>query len=198
MCCTPGVAPACIEAEGTRREKSRLLEREQAWRRVCPPEYATGDPAKLPSPEARCGYELALSWSPDQGGLSFVGRAIGQGKSRLAHAAARRHFLAGTSVAMVNCAALGLEVACRFDRELRAWLRPLQAAGILILDDLGKEPTDRRGAWVLYHLVEHRTAHGKPILFTTNHTGDELASRLGEQGPYLVRRLREFCRTCLL
>ena len=68
---------------------------------------------------------------------------------------------------------------------------PLQAAGILILDDLGKEPADRRSAWVIYHLVEHCTAHGKPILFTTNYNGEELALRLGKQGPYVVHRLRE-------
>jgi hypothetical protein len=47
---------------------------------------------------------------------------------------------------------------------------------------------------LIYSVLDERFANGKLTTFTTNAAGMELQRRWGpEYGPYLVRRIREFC-----
>lgn len=69
----------------------------------------------------------------------------------------------------------------------RTLMQPLQAADLLILDDLGAE---RSSDWVrerLYLIVNHRDVTGLPTIVTTNESLDDLEQALG---PRTLSRLR--------
>ncbi len=69
----------------------------------------------------------------------------------------------------------------------------LTAVPMLIIDDLGKEKV---GSWteqLLYHIINHRYEHLRPLIVTSNFTLTELEGRYTETGPYIVSRLIEMC-----
>jgi hypothetical protein len=193
--------PACIEklrieAEAKQIERERES-RTRAWLNICPPEYRRCDREKLPD-AGRVALDKALTWKPDMGGLGLVGRTSGEGKTRIAYAIAKPLYLNGKSVAATGCVQLGVECATRFDSQLGEILKPLRNSSILILDDMGKERANERFATILFSIIEHRTSHQKPILYTTNYSAEELETHFGEHGPYLVRRLRDYTSTIML
>ena len=65
---------------------------------------------------------------------------------------------------------------------------------MVLLDDLGKEKLTERVECEPFNLIEERSQHLRPIIVTTNTTGDTLESRFDDDraGPFL-RRVREFC-----
>ena len=190
----------CVEARELAAERAKVREREELWHRLCPTVYQACDPSQLPSNASRAVFRKALAWGPGANGrgLGIVGRQSGQGKTRILFAAARGHFLAGAGLRAVNCGTLGTDISASVGTALRELLRPLRRVGLLLLDDLGKERATPHVAAAFYSLVEERTARGLPILFSANFGGDELADKLGEHGPFIVRRLREFSDTHIL
>ena len=72
----------------------------------------------------------------------------------------------------------------------------LQAADVLILDDLGVEnPT----AWVaerMYVIINARYNGQKPVIVTSNFTLDGLISRFADEitGTRIVSRLKQMCK----
>jgi DNA replication protein DnaC len=86
------------------------------------------------------------------------------------------------------------ECSLRFGNHTsREWLIRLCSTRILFLDDLGKAAPTERYRHELDHVIEQRTAWGRPMFVTTNFNGEELAGRLGDAGAAIVGRLREFC-----
>lgn len=79
--------------------------------------------------------------------------------------------------------------------DFRAILASFYAAPIVFLDDIGQSKLTERVCAELYQLVEYRTSHLLPILFTSNFSGDQLAARFTDltRGTAVVRRLAEFC-----
>jgi DNA replication protein DnaC len=71
--------------------------------------------------------------------------------------------------------------------------RRLKNVALLGLDDLGKSRLTEAAEDALFDLVDHRYAHGKPVLVTTQHTGDKLATRFANvaNGQAFARRLRD-------
>jgi len=83
-----------------------------------------------------------------------------------------------------------------FDRDddARRQLETLRRAEVLFIDDLGKEKFTERVESELYDLVETRTAHLRPILWTSNATATRLKEMLSaDRGEPIIRRLKEFC-----
>jgi DNA replication protein DnaC len=82
---------------------------------------------------------------------------------------------------------------------LTPWFNKIASADILFLDDLGKGYWTENTEAIWFDLLEHRTSQGKPVIVTTNYTGDELinASR-SEATAYAIRRLRDYCETIVL
>jgi DNA replication protein DnaC len=70
---------------------------------------------------------------------------------------------------------------------------------IVFLDDLGKGYWTENTEALWFDLLEHRTSQGRPIIVTTNYSGQELirGSR-SEATAYAMRRLRDYCDTVAL
>lgn len=52
--------------------------------------------------------------------------------------------------------------------------------GLLVLDDVGKEPPRETSSSMLWELVDRRKADGLPTVYTTNYGGKELFARIAE------------------
>lgn len=190
--------PSCEEmwkityGESLARDKAAAHER--GWCDVCPQIYRDTDLTRLKG----TGAEIINAWQPSKG-LGFIG-PTGAGKTRLLFVALRRCYDAGASVAAVSHNRFSFLAQDAFAGEddarsrARSEFRKFKICSALLIDDLGKAPRTERADAEIEELVEHRTSHGLPILFTANASGEWLSKRFGEdRGPALVRRLGEFC-----
>ena len=81
-------------------------------------------------------------------------------------------------------------------REAWSTLDGLKYCHVLFFDDLGKPPSSERADAELLELVEVRTSHLRPILWSADGSSAWLTARLGaDRGEALVRRLTEFRRS---
>ncbi len=79
-------------------------------------------------------------------------------------------------------------------RERAAWVDKLCGCDLLVLDEPDKLKTSDGLTEVIYRILDERFAQGNSTILTTNAGGQELEKRWGPQyGPYLVRRIRDFC-----
>jgi len=111
----------------------------------------------------------------------------------------RRHHFSGRSVFAATAQQIQFAVGdfhsdTQMDRNAaRKLIRDCKGAGILFVDDIGKERSTAAVAAVLHDIVETRISHKLPILWTSEMTGEDLAQKLGDNyGHGLIRRLREF------
>ena len=64
---------------------------------------------------------------------------------------------------------------------------------LLVIDDLGKEQSTENTLVLLYQIVNRLYCDQKPVVITTNYTGQALVGKLGERGSSIVSRLTEMC-----
>lgn len=99
--------------------------------------------------------------------LVFIG-APGLGKTHLAVAICVKMLQLGASVRFVSAQSLATGVLrCKDIESRQRLLKPLLAADLFVLDELGYLPTDPRLGPVLYELIASRYEH-KPTIITTN------------------------------
>jgi DNA replication protein DnaC len=169
---------ACVAAERRRqeeRERPRLTSFEAAWMAVCPPDYRDTDEARLRRDIAARGgsmekVEQVLQWRPGMQGLALVGETR-RHKSRLMFLLMKRLLREGRSVRYMNAVHFGDDIAASYEGGPSAyedWMRKLERADVLFLDDLGKEKGTERVAVALYRLAEYRTAHQRHTFYTSN------------------------------
>lgn len=184
---------ATFDAESLRLEnEERQRVRSEAWNALCPPLYRDTDPAKLRISQDVVGRITA--WAPQPQGIGLSGDS-GAGKTRLMFLLLQRLHFSG-----VRCQAFTakrFESWCHrmFEKDDSARTNILNAktVPVLFIDDIGKEKYTERVESEFYDLIEHRTSHLLPILWTANATGQQLVKMMGEdRGTPIVRRLREF------
>ena len=74
------------------------------------------------------------------------------------------------------------------------WIWELSNTDMLFLDDLDKLKPSEGLLELVFAVLDDRLSNNKTTILTTNLDGEELAQRWGDEvGPYLVRRLRDFC-----
>lgn len=188
--------PACSEANRIDREAEEQRDALQAmqteWETICPPLYRDTDRNELPISVATT-LEV-LDWQIGNKGIGLAG-ASGAGKTRLVFMLLKRLHFDG-----IRCRAM---TAKRFenwchrmfdkDDDARTQIVNAKSCKVLFIDDIGKEKYTERVESEFYDLIEHRTSHLLPILWTANASGDQLARMMGEdRGTPIVRRLREF------
>lgn len=172
----------------------RRARREKEFAGICPALYQETEIFRLPEKP----LAAALAWKFQPKGLLFLGET-GRGKSRVAWTLLRRVLvedLPAVKFKWFDCIGFGHEIAMHYKNEdAENWLESLATIDLLFMDDLGKLKLTERAETELFGLIERRCANRKPMIVTTNDTGDTLASRMTDnRGPALIRRLREFCQ----
>lgn len=198
----PRLCKTCAEAEANtlrlKRTAAEDAERVAAWDKICPPAYQKTDPAH---PMMRGSYLKAVtSWRPRDGrGLGLWSPESGLGKTRMMFLLLKRlHFEDKLAVVAVSAKRLAKLYATMFADTpegdfARGFVRSTRKCDVLFVDDLAKEKLTDHAQAEFYDLVETRTSNERPILWTANTSGDELAARLSkDRGGPIVRRLQEF------
>lgn len=192
----------CDKHLAQRQEELRMAEMaerqarlDRSWEKLCPPLYAQTDLNKLPA-ELRPAIDQVLQWETNPTGMILHG-ASGLGKTRVAMMLLHRLHFAGRKVIPLlagrfayNC----MTLLGKSTEDFANWYQSLIEADVVLLDDLGKERLTERTEVELFNLIEERSQHLRPMLITTNTSGDSLEARFDDDraGPFL-RRLREFC-----
>lgn len=205
----------CLDLSGAESYRQQQEEEAQAsrraavvaeWKVLIPVSYRQTDwnDARL-SPVCR---DLAKNWWPawdkEERGLGIYG-TTGLGKSRAAWAILTRLHFAGFSVLAVDAIAFAKAASSYNDddkttkQEARSLLKRCRQVKVLLLDDIGKEPSSPRTASEMHDLLNHREREHLPIIWTSERTGEELAAMFaqGNASSYadgIIRRLRCGCK----
>lgn len=205
------------EAARASEERAALeAKRDARWLEICPLEYRTAsergrtDEDRLSKALITTPDGQVVPWkelSLQGGGSIWLAGASGTMKTRIAWRLCRRGFDAGKAIHAFTPwsfhAALSTQTGLFRTEE---WMRELTTSGVFFMDDIGKTEFSPSGAAALFELVEQRTSHGKPMIFTSNHSRKDIGAlfsdsrSLAAQGAAdaLVRRLMEFCRAYLV
>lgn len=151
------------------------------------------------------GNKNAVNWAkrfirnPEQG--LFIYGSAGTGKTMLAAILAQELMKTGKSVLFVDTPNLLDNLKTTFDKKdsndttLDEMMRALQAADVLILDDMGTEnPTDWAAERV-FLIINDRYNAQKPVIATSNFDLDNLVLRFKDKitGTRIVSRLKQMC-----
>lgn len=189
------VCPTCAERQAERDQREALLKagnyRAESWKTFCPAEFQSTEAHKLPSPTK---LQQVLGWPYGKRGLILHGIS-GRGKSRCAWELLKREYLAGRSVAVLDCG-FGFDYGARFSASVAdaaRWIDQKARVDLLLMDDTLKIKLTDSVEAALFMLVNFRTENQLPIILTTNDTGETLEARMSDdRGAALLRRLREF------
>ena len=168
--------------------------------------------AKIPARYAGLTFENYVQDSGNKNAVNWAKYAVknpaqslfiygesGTGKTFLAAIIAQELMKGGQSVLFVDTPSLldnMRKTMNKSDTTLEEIMAALQAADVLILDDLGVEnPT----AWVaerVYVIINARYNAQKPVIVTSNFTLDGLISRFADEitGTRIVSRLKQMCK----
>ena len=167
----------------------------EKWNKLCPPLYRDTDPTRLPQPL----HDAITSYNPYSArGIGIVGEP-GKGKTRAALLILRKFLEAGQFPLAISAARLSRLSADQFSpilsvaQEAREKLESARSRSALLIDDIGKGRFTDRAEMEFYDILEHRTSHLLPTIWTANATSKALRSMLSEdRGAAIIRRLSEF------
>lgn len=196
--CRPVICDPCgakaKEREDREREEAQQAKIKSAWEAICPPLYRDTDPTRLPPPFV----QVIIGWRYGPRGIGLVG-AAGKGKTRAAFRILMRQHYGGRRCYAVSSTRLAMHAADQFaddpeaKRRARHALAMIRRCEILLLDDLGKARMTERTEMELFDILEHRTSHGLPTIWTANAGARELSDMLSlDRGDPILRRISEF------
>jgi DNA replication protein DnaC len=190
----------CYDCHEADLKKEITKEKENAFRKLCPPAMAATQLEKLPAwADNEASVRKALAWVPTAEKPFLILHGVtGRGKSRLMWQVLRRlavehgmpplYFAAGELSPAVSAAWADMRAA--------ALVESIKRAKVLAFDDLDKDRLSPKAEETLFAAISHRADYGKPTIITTNLTGEPLVARMSaEMGTALLRRLREFSVT---
>jgi hypothetical protein len=187
----------CAECAETDRQATK----QSQWERICPVEYQRTEIDRLEDDLRRHGYDvgwlkLVLHWQYGSKGL-LVGGFTGVGKSRAMWILLRRLLdEERRSVVWLNAVKFrtGLQTAAR-DGATDYFVRRLVRVNVLYWDDFGQTHLTGAASEMLLHVIDERTVSARPILATTQYSGERMEAQFErpEMGQAIRRRLNEFC-----
>jgi DNA replication protein DnaC len=204
----PHRCPACqIGFEQQRAAEARAqrqCQREAAWAQICPVEFrlqsesgGATDLTRLKAEAPQLDKVLAWAETNREMGLLLRGPS-GTCKTRVMWRLLRKLWEEGVRFRAVTSLSLEAEYQeARQSNGLTAWRNALIAVPVLFLDDLGKMRWLPSTEVSVFDGLEARTSMHRPLLITTEDSGETLASRLsGHVAAAFIRRLRDYC-TCI-
>ena len=197
----PNIKILCDECDLERIERLKREQaaeeqerRQEAFNALCPPLYRESDLGRIPAAFLR----ECEAWRFNPVGLGLVGPA-GCGKTRAAWILLKRlHF---ENLRVFGITSTGFAKACadQFHDNPQAkalaedTLTRCRRTKVLLLDDLGKQKMTERSELELFDLLEHRSSHELPIIWTANAAKGDLRKMLSsDRGEPILRRLSEF------
>lgn len=195
---SPETCSVCAEIERKKlfdeEEKRQRFYRAESWKAMCPPLYQETEVARLPKQTQK-----VIAWEYNPKGLMIAGDT-GKGKTRAAFLLMKKIHMQGLSVEIFHGNSFAHQCAINFgEMNGEKWIAEIARRKVVFFDDLGKFKLTERVEAELFGLIEIRMAHKRPIIATTNMTGDALKDKMtGDRGEPLVRRLRECCEIIVL
>jgi len=172
-----------IDAE---REQRRLDAMNEAWIKICPLLYRETDPTKIKSSR----LEAVMDWNPRDGRNLWITGPSGTQKTRMAYLLLHKLMLKGWGVGSINAVELAMKLSKPVWDGKEAELERLSKYSVLLIDDLGKEPSTQSIEQYFYLLIEKRYSNKKVNIITSN---NKTRARL-DQDSDTYRRLREGAR----
>jgi predicted ATPase len=187
------ICKKCFSMRAATTARDAVAKRQFRWLELCPSEYQRIDIVRLPNPGI---FDRIMQWEFGPRGLLLYGDT-GRGKTRCAWALLEREFFAGRSAAALDSMA-GIHHAAKYSESAKmaeSWLLKFITADILLLDDVFKSKLTDSFESTIFSLVDQRIQHQRPIILTSNDTGDTLLERFSrDRANSLLRRLREHCQ----
>jgi hypothetical protein len=190
-------AGCCEKREtATKAEKdaARIEKMTERWHEICPPLYRDTDPMRLPE----TFRALVGRWAYSETGLGITGEA-GKCKTRSAFLILKGQHFAGKRVCAASATKLASWVQNQFSddstRKLEAvrGIDAMRGADLILIDDIGKQKMTERVEQEFFDLLEHRTSHCLPTIWTANANAKQLRAMMGgDRGDPIMRRLTEF------
>jgi len=182
-----------LKQEQAAEEQER---RQEAFHALCPPLYRESDPQRIPAAFLR----ECEAWEFSPHGLGFVGLA-GSGKTRAAWMLLKRLHFSGVRVFGITATQFAKACADQWHDDPQSkgmaedTLTRCRRTKVLLLDDLGKQKMTERAELELFDLLEHRTSHELPVIWTANAGRESLRQMLSpDRGEPILRRLAEFTK----
>jgi DNA replication protein DnaC len=180
-----------LKQEQAAEEQER---RQEAFNALCPPLYRESDPKRIPAAFLR---EIE-AWQYNPVGTGLIGPA-GCGKTRAAWILLKRLHFSGIRVFGITATGFAKACADQWHDNNQAksmaedTLTRCRRTKVLLLDDLGKNKMTERAELELFDLLEHRSSHELPIIWTANAAKGDLRKMLSsDRGEPILRRLSEF------
>lgn len=192
--CTRGLYKDVEEArkEALRQGKLNDLRREAFWdRRFESFRFDADDGANLALMSAAKRYaEQFEDWEREGGGLLLYGN-VGTGKSFAACCIANALLDRGISCLFTSMSRLSNAL---FDsKDKNGFLDDLRKYRLLVIDDLSAERDSGFIAEATYNVINARNVSGKPMVITSNLTGEELKNREDRSKARVFDRILETC-----
>lgn len=124
-------------------------------------------------------------------GLLMYG-GVGGGKSFMAACIANELIKNGRSCLMTNFARISNELSASFDGR-QEYIDNLNRFSLLIIDDLAAERDTEYMGEIVQEVIDSRYRSGKPLIVTTNLTGEELNNPKSIRRERIISRLFEMC-----
>jgi hypothetical protein len=194
----PKFCKACCDAQEARQTASereaRVSMRNNEWERICPPLYRETDISRIPA----VFRTVIAGWKFNPAGLGLVGEA-GRCKTRAAFMILKAQHFSGRRVFAASANKMGSWAQSRFsddpERKVASFrgLQDLRRADVVLIDDLGKKKMTETVEEEFFDILEHRTSHCLPVIWTANAGAKELRQMLSpDRGDPIMRRLTEF------
>ncbi|MCL1876397.1 MAG: ATP-binding protein [Synergistaceae bacterium] len=147
-------------------------------------------PARSPNVVAMA-KKLALRAFTENSSIVLAGRT-GVGKSHLAAAILNRSLKSNKTGLFIPFISLLSDLKNSFETDMTGRIiEALRTVDCLVLDDIGQEMQTNYSSERLFEIVDYRYNRYKQLVITTNcHNWEALERKIGERGPYIVRRLK--------
>ena len=128
---------------------------------------------------------------PEGRGLLLYG-TVGTGKSFYAACIANRLLEKGYSAKMTNFATLTNDLSGMGEGKNR-YIDELNQHSLLVIDDLGAERKSEYVREIVFNIIDSRYRSGKPMIITTNLTGEELRKPDSTENARIYDRILGCC-----